>query len=167
VDIGPCRACCEECSKVPYNCVVRDDFQVLMDKMVRADAIVLGSPKYCPIPSKLMALMERLICLAFFTEMRHPTAKHVLADKPCGLIAVTGGDNVIPVLQHLEDFALSLRMNVVMLKSFPYRGVGGKARVEEDEDLKPIENAKVLGKKLVEAIKEWRFTGVPHILFKT
>jgi hypothetical protein len=58
------------------------------------------------------------------------------------------------VLQQLADFALSLRMNVVILKHFPYRGVGGKARVEEDEDLKPIENAKILGQKLVGAVKK-------------
>jgi multimeric flavodoxin WrbA len=82
VDVGPCKACYEECAETPYNCVVKDGLQMLMNTMARADAIVLGSPKYCPIPSKLVALIERLIYLAFFTEMRHPTAKHVLADKP-------------------------------------------------------------------------------------
>lgn len=154
VNIGPCKACYEECARTPYECVIKDDLQPLMSKMLKADAVILASPKYFPIPSKMVAFMERFVCLAFSTEMRHPDAKHVLADKPCGLIAVTGGDNVIPVLQTLEDFALSLRMNVVMLKNFPYRGVGGKARVEEDEDLKPVENAKILGRKLVEAAKK-------------
>ena len=59
----------------------------------------------------------------------------------------------MPVLKRLMNFALSLRMKVVTLKAYPYFGVGGKGDVTKDEDLKPIENAKILGRKLVEAVK--------------
>jgi len=77
--------------------------QKTLNAMVEADALVFGCPRYFLIPSKMVAFMERLACLSFFTEMNHPEARHPLEDKPCGL--------------------------------------------------RPIENAKILGKKLVEAVK--------------
>jgi len=154
--IGPCRACYKMCSTSPYECVVKDGLQQTLKEMIEADALVFGSPKYFRIPSKMVAFMERLVCLSYFTEMRHPSTKHPLEDKPCGLIVVSGGDNVMPILQQLENFALSLRMKVVTLKSYPYIGVGGTGNVAEDEDLKPLENAKILGRKLMETVKETR-----------
>ena len=46
-------------------------------------------------------------------------------------------------------------MNVITLKNYPYIGVGGTGKVEEDEDLKPLENAKVLGQKIIkETVKD-------------
>ena len=153
LNIGPCRACYERCSVKPYVCVVEDDLQKTLNAMVEADALVFGCPRYFLIPSKMVAFMERLVCLSFFTEMNHPKARHPLEDKPCGLIAVSGGADVMPVLKRLMNFALSLRMKVVTLKAYPYFGVGGKGDVTKDEDLKPIENAKILGRKLVEAVK--------------
>ncbi len=77
---------------------------------------------------------------------------HPLNDKPCGLVAVCGGDDPRLVLEHLFNFALALRMAPLTLKSYPYFGVGGKGNVKEDKDLNPIENAKTLGKLLVKAI---------------
>ena len=151
--IEPCKACYELCSVKPYVCVVKDDLQKVLEKMVEADAIVLGCPRYFLIPSKMTAFMERLACLSFFTEMNHPEARHPLEDKPCGLIAVSGGADVMPVLKHLMNFALCLRMKVITLKAYPYFGVGGEGDVTKDEDLKPLENAKILGQKLVETIK--------------
>jgi hypothetical protein len=44
-------------------------------------------------------------------------------------------------------------MKVVTLKNYPYIGVGGTGNVAKDEDLKPLENAKILGRKLVETIR--------------
>lgn len=156
LDIGPCRACYKTCSLSPYECVVKDGLQQTFKEMVDADTLVFGSPKYFPIPSKMVAFMERLVCMSYFTEIKHPSIKHPLEDKPCGLIAVSGGDNVMPILQQMENFALGLRMKVVTLKSYPYIGVGGTGNVAEDEDLNPLGNAKILGKKLVKAVKNQR-----------
>jgi multimeric flavodoxin WrbA len=153
LNVGPCRACYDVCSNSPYECAVRDGLQQILEEMVMSDALVFGSPKYFPIPSSMIAFMERLVCLSYFTEMKHPNARHPLEDKPCGLIAVSGGGDVMPILQQLENFALSLRMKVVTLKNYPYIGVGGMGNVAKDEDLKPLENAKVLGRKLVETIR--------------
>jgi multimeric flavodoxin WrbA len=153
LNVGPCRACYDVCSDSPYQCAVQDGFQQIFKEMVMSDALVFGSPKYFPIPSSMIAFMERLICLSYFTEMKHPSARYPLEDKPCGLIAVSGGSDVMPVLQQLQNFALCLRMKVVTLKNYPYIGVGGTGNVAKDEDLKPLENAKILGRKLVETIR--------------
>jgi multimeric flavodoxin WrbA len=153
LDIGPCKACYDVCSNSPYECAVEDGLQQILKEMVMSDALVFGSPKYFPIPSRMIAFMERFVCLSYFTEMKHPSIRHPLEDKPCGLIAVSGGSDVMPILQQLENFVLCLRMKVVTLKSYPYIGVGGTGNVVKDEDLKPLENAKILGRKLIETIR--------------
>jgi len=91
--------------------------------------------------------------LSYFTEMKHPSTRHPIEDKPCGLVAVSGESNLMPILQQLENFALCLRMKVVTLKNYPYIGVGRTGNVAKDEDLKPLENAKILVRKLVETIR--------------
>jgi len=152
--IEPCRACYDECSREPYKCLIEDDdLQSVFEQMKRSQAIVIGSPLYYKIPSRLTALMERLACLSYFYEKAGFKEPHPLNDKPCGLIAVSGGDDPRPVLEHLLNFALSLKMKPVFMKTYPYFGVGGKGRVEEDKDFDPIENAKVLGRLLVKAME--------------
>lgn len=155
--IEACRACFDDCSKEPYKCVIEDDdLERVFEKMKSSQAIVISSSLYYKIPSRLTALMERLACLSYFYEKAGFKKPHPLDDKPCGLIAVSGGDDPRPVLEHLLNFALSLKMKPVLMKSYPYFGVGGKGDVEEDADLNPIENAKALGKLLAEAIERKR-----------
>jgi multimeric flavodoxin WrbA len=155
LEIEPCRACYQKCSKEPYKCVIQgDDLKDVLEKMERSWAIVIGSSLYYKIPSRLTALMERLACLSYFYERAGFTELHPLNDKPCGLVAVSGGDDPRPVLEHLVNFALSLKMRPVFMKSYPYFGVGGKGKIEEDTGLNPIENAKTLGELLIKAVKE-------------
>lgn len=152
--IESCRACYDLCSKELYKCIIEDDLQTIFGEMKNSQAIVIGSPLYFRIPSRLTAFIERLACLSYFYKMRGFNEPHPLSDKPCGLIAVTGGDSPMPVLERLLKFALALRMGPIMLKTYPYLGVGGTGDVREDEDLKPIENAKLLGQLLMNAIEE-------------
>lgn len=152
--IESCRACYELCSKEPYKCIIEDDLEKVFKVMKSADGIVIGSPLYFGVPSRLTALLERLVCLSYFYEMRGFSKPHPLTDKPCGLIAVTGGDSPMPVLERLLNFVLAMRMRPIMLKAYPYLGVDGIGNVKEDEDLKPIENAKILGQLLLKHIEE-------------
>lgn len=152
--IEPCRSCYDQCSKEPYNCVIQDDdLQKVFQEMKSSQAIVIGSPLYFKIPSRLTAFMERLAALSYFYERRGFKELHPLNEKPCGLVAVSGGDDPRPVLEQLLNFALSLKMKPIFLKSYPYYGVAGKGRIEEDEDLNPIANAKILGKLLAKAME--------------
>ncbi|MEO0102789.1 MAG: flavodoxin family protein [candidate division WOR-3 bacterium] len=153
VNIEPCRACYNLCSKKPYQCAIVDDLSIIFNKMKESSAIVLGSPLYFKIPSRLTALTERLGCLAYFYDMRGFKKPHPLNEKPCGLIGVSAYDDPWTVLEHLFTFALCLKMKPIIMKSYPYFGVGGRGKIEEDKDLNPIENAKILGKQLVRAIR--------------
>lgn len=158
--IEACRACYQKCSKEPYKCVIEeDDLQSVLEDMKTSQAIVIGSPLYYKIPSRLTALMERLACLSYFYEINGFKEPHPLNEKPCGLVAVSGGDDPHSVLEYLLSFALSLKMKPVFMKSYPYYGVAGKGKIDEDEDLKPIENAKILGQLLARAVKKDRMSG--------
>lgn len=58
-NIGPCRACMG-CVKI-NKCVVKDDFQKISPMVMKADALVVGSPTYYGLPSAFTkAFMERL-----------------------------------------------------------------------------------------------------------
>lgn len=152
LEIGPCRGCYDACAKTPYKCVVKDDFQGLVQRMEEADGLVLGSPLYFPVPSRLIALCERLVCLAFFHDMRKHKGAHLLEDKPCALVAATGGTDPMEVFQHLFRFTLSTRMTSLTMKRYPYYGAAGRGDLDKDET-KPFEGAKDLGRLLADAVE--------------
>jgi len=149
--IGPCHACYDVCAKEPYKCVIKDDLQVVFGKMRQADGVVISSALYYILPSRLVAFMERLSCVAHLGQFRGFN-EHPLEDKPCGLVAVSAETTVMPVLVRLQEFALELRMRPIAMKSCPFLGVAGNDKMEKDKFLNPLENAETLGKLLVEAI---------------
>lgn len=86
MNLEPCRACYDVCSKQPYVCPLEDDLAAVLDRMKGADAIVIGSPLYFRVPSRLTALAERLLHMSSFYERRVPEP---LEDKPVGLAVAT------------------------------------------------------------------------------
>jgi len=152
--IESCRGCIEYCQKHLYQCTIDDDFRAVLNEMKRSEVIVIGSPLYYIIPSRLTALMERLVSLSYFYETKRLKEPEPLEGKPCGFLAVCADYDVQPVLQHLFNFALHLKMKPVTMESYPYLGVGANSKLEKDKELNPIENVKVLGRVLVEAVGE-------------
>lgn len=152
LEIGPCQGCYEECAKTPYACVVRDDFQGLVQKMEEADALVIGSPLYFPVPSRLVALCERLVCLAYFHDVRQHKGAHILEDKPCALVAASAGSDPMDVFRYLFQFALSTRMTPLTMKRYPYYGVAGRGDLTTDT-AKPIEAAQELAQLVADALE--------------
>lgn len=153
LEIGPCQGCYEVCSKTPYKCAVKDDFQGLLSRMEEADGIVIGSPLYFPVPSRLVALCERLVCLAFFHDQRGHKGAHLLEDKPCAFVVATGGGEAGDVFRYLWEFALAARMTPLTLKRYPYYGVVGRGDLEKDEE-KPLGAARELGRALAASLEE-------------
>lgn len=151
LEIGPCHACYDVCAKEPYGCVIEDDLQKVFDKMRRADGIVIGSALYFIMPSRLLAFMERLSCVAHLGQFKGHR-EHPLEDKPCGLVGVSFSTPPTPVLAGLQQFALEMRMKPILLKSHPFLGVAGNDKMEKDDFLKPLENAQTLARLIVEAI---------------
>ena len=161
--IEPCQAC-ESCAEEPFKCVNQiDDFEAVFEEMKRADGIFLASPRYGPFgagPSKLQALLERLINVNVLPANSNPNFVFPLQDTPCGLLAVSveGRQNNLPVLHSLEQYVLAYHMRPVHTKLWPFIGVSGKGNFKGDvlKDAEAMRNAKVLGALVVRAVKNKR-----------
>ncbi len=58
--ISPCLDC-GQCHKKECTCVIKDDFQPIFDKFLRADGVIIGSPVYhMGVTAQLKALLDRL-----------------------------------------------------------------------------------------------------------
>lgn len=135
--ISPCVAYCAYtgvCGKEPFKCVVKDDLSMIFNEMKVSDAILIASPRYFIVPSKLQAFIERLYCVHYWTQSRNPSVAFPLRDKLCGLLTVSSGGyySTISLLEHLEEFILYLHMRLVTTNMGPFRGVVGKYPVSED-----------------------------------
>jgi multimeric flavodoxin WrbA len=155
--ISPCRAC-ESCGQPPFQCALDDDFSIVLDRLRQAEGLLLASPRYGPFgasPSRLQALLERLINVSFLPKHADPDFVPPLSNKPCGLLAVSveGGQNNLPVLHSLEQYALAYGMRVVHIPRWPFVGVCGKGNAEGDvlQHAEAIENARVLGRLVAAA----------------
>ena len=149
VFLEPCRACYDVCSQEYYTCVIDDDFNKIFEKMREADGIILASPKYVLVPSRLIVLMERFSCLYFFEYARRGGENSPLAGTPCGVITVSGSEPG-ELLKGLAHFVLMLHMDLVTLYEYPYFGVWAKPPVEKDED--GMQHARKLGEKVADRI---------------
>jgi len=151
--ISPCVSTCPEgCARETFECAVKDDLQTVFNEMKSADGILIASPRYFIVPSKLQAMMERMYCVNYCTKYEKPEAVHPLTNKPIGFLTVSasGGYSTISLLEHLEKFALWLNMKPVMIKTFPFRGVVATDPAEKDSQA--LQRAKTLGQTMAKAI---------------
>jgi multimeric flavodoxin WrbA len=152
--IDPC-AVCPDCGKRPFECLIEDDFASIFNEMKLADGIIISSPYYVIVPSKLQAFIERLAFLSVNTQIHNPeTFFHPLADKPCGLLAVsmTGNYFSASLLDHLARVVHRHRMRLITTEVYPWTGVCGKEPITEDLDA--IKNARILGQMVARSAKE-------------
>jgi multimeric flavodoxin WrbA len=150
--IEPCIAVCgsaDTCGKEPFKCILKDDLQMVFDEMKLADGILIASPRYFIVPSKLQALIERLYCVNYMTRSENPSTPSPLMDKPFGILTTSYSDaySAISLQEHLEKFLLWLQMKPVTIKKWPFRGVHGKVPVSEDSHA--LELARQLGRDIV------------------
>jgi len=152
--IEPCIAVCAPagtCGKEPFKCILKDDLQMVFDEMKLADSILIASPRYFIIPSKLQALIERLYCVNYMTRSKNPSIPSPLINKPFGILTTSYSDaySAIPLQEHLEKFFLWLQMKPVTVKKWPFRGVHGQVPVSEDS--RALELARTLGQDIAKA----------------
>ena len=153
--IQPCRvACSAYCIKHPYSCSIDDDLPAVLERMSRADVLILGAPLYFRAPpAQFQAFAERLISVFFFQETQGGgNAKSPLLGKPCGLIGVAEYSNPQGMLEYLHDFSTVLKMRPVLLDSFPYLGVAGQGDIREDTTFQPFQRAKELAAAITESL---------------
>lgn len=97
-DIKPCDGCLS-CKKTG-ECHIKDDMQLVYEKMLNADGIVIGTPVYFwSISGQAKVLLDRTHALRF------PHLK--LANKVAGAIAVAARDGVISALNTLQRYFAS------------------------------------------------------------
>jgi len=161
--VGLCTTCKNSQLLKPFKCVTQDDFEAVFEEMTRADGMFFASPRYGPFgagPSKLQALLERLINVNVLPTNTNLNFVFPLQDKPCGLLAVSveGRQNNLPVLHSLEQYVLAYHMQPVHTKLWPFIGVSGKGNDKGDvlKDADAMKNAKLLGALLVKTIRNMR-----------
>lgn len=145
--IHPCRVVCSSyCATHPYQCATPDDATAILDRMIQADALVIGAPLHFRAPpAQFQAWVERLVSLFFFHESQGQNAvPSPLKGKPCGLVGVAEYSNPHYILEYLHDFCTVLKMRPVLLDAFPYLGVAGQGNVKNDTIFHPFERAKDL-----------------------
>lgn len=127
--IKPCKLCFKVCAKKSYQCIIKDDFEMLFAEMKSADGIIIICPFYFYIPSKFQPFLERLSCLDYFSQKKHKAGHNPLTDKPCLLVTISASGssfNAFQILHHLQEFALMLHMQPVTTNSWPYIGFSAK-----------------------------------------
>jgi len=146
-----CNACgfCKDTMK----CVVEDDVDSIFDKIVRADAVLFSIPRYLPIPSKFIALIERIGALYHYKLEADPEFHIPLEGKPFGLVVVSAGGGR-QALEALKEMVFQIihcwHMKLITTDSYPYLGVLAKGEKvgEVLEDQEAIEHVRELIKKL-------------------
>lgn len=153
LSIKPCKVVCTAfCTKTPHTCSINDDLSLVLDRIRQADAVLLASPLYVNIPATLNTLLERLIQLAFMAEANGIQPDPGIKGKPCALVALAEYTDPSHVLEHLHRVALCLKMNPLLIQKYPYIGVAGQGKLDENSILSPFERGKDMAYRLVEEL---------------
>lgn len=146
---------CDACGlcKNTMKCVIEDDVELIFNKMKEADAIIISAPRYLPIPSKFMALIERIGALYHYRSETDPDFRFPLEGKPFGLIVVSAGGGR-QALEALKEMAFQvihcLHMKLVTIDSYPYLGVLAKG--EEVGEVLQDKGANDQARKLIKEL---------------
>ena len=138
-DIAPCKACFACAGK--RNCVFKNDtFCEIMDKMIDADGIILGSPVYsADVSSKMKALLDRGGVVV-------ATNKGLLKHKVCCSVASVrraGGMEAVDTMNHFF-----LNKEMIIVGSTYWNMVYGKNIGDVLSDEEGIANMKNLGENM-------------------
>ncbi len=113
LNINPCQGEFNCWYKSPGKCFQKDDMQILLPKILKADVLVFATPLYCDgINGAMKNLWDRLIpaVLPYF-ELRDGHCRHPLREeiKPVKVVLVSNCgfwelDNFDPMLAHIKAF---------------------------------------------------------------
>lgn len=135
LDIKFCNAC-QVCFKTG-ECVHKDDFQGLYDKILAADGLVWGSPNYLrSVTAQMKTLVDR---------MADAVHCQLLTGKYCASVA-SGGSNFDQVTTYLDG--LMINFGAFVTGSIGVAMNQGPAAMEDAE-----KKATLLGKSLAEDIR--------------
>lgn len=138
----PVRGCidCKQCKKT-HRCAFDDDLcNMLIEALLRADAIVIGTPVYfAGANGTLCALLDR----AFYATANFG---QLLKGKPAAAVAVCWRDGTISALERLNKYFSFSQMPIV--SSNYWSGIHGEKDAFGEEVMKKLaENMAVLLKE--------------------
>lgn len=150
LEIKPCKACYSGiekvkyygCAEKPHKCIIEDDdFEVVFQKMVEADGIIVCVPLYTPIPSKFTALIERLMMIVYSSSEVDKKFVWPLSGKPFSIIGTSFDNSTNWVLNPLRKYAWLLRFYQPRINN-KVLSVDAKGGIKNPKNL---EQAKILG----------------------
>lgn len=143
--INSCRACFACNSR--KNCVYKDDFNDVFNKMMTADGIILGSPVYMAnISSSMQALLERA---AVVLDMNKETLS-IKYKAGASIVSLRrgGGLNAVDAMNHFF-----LNQQMIIVGSTYWNMVYGQLPGDVETDLEGIENMKNIGQNMAYVLK--------------
>ncbi len=152
MDIGFCYGCLS-CAKNRGACVRKDDMALLLDKMLKADALVLGTPNYYYCVSGLLKnMIDRSISATYLGIGEYSGMEwhgwRPFVGKPCGFVicqAAYGGEKAEDTLQCFAEYSGLVHAGTI-LASF------GAQTLDDFPEYR--EEAQKLGEKISEALRQ-------------
>jgi multimeric flavodoxin WrbA len=151
---------CTICGKcINEDCVLEDDVNGILRKMMKADGFVFAVPKYLDAPSKFLAFLERLDTivhmrrhLSYSGPLKNPDYVLIPGGKPFCLFALSGrGKFSKNDLSTIVGYTESLGLRLVKHDLPPFIAVNVKAGDEKGEVLenkKAVEECEALVRKV-------------------
>lgn len=142
--VEPCnfQICNDACGK-GKECPIQDDAESIINKMVHADALIMGSPVYFrTVSAQLKALMDRTRMVYY--------PKRKMEDKLGGALAVGEGrvSGQEFAIAAIHNFYLSRKMIIVGSKWYGAYAVAQKGKKGVLQEPKDIEYARELGRRI-------------------
>lgn len=103
-DIKACRACFKCFEKKNRKCIQKDGFNLLMERMIDADGIIIGSPTYfANVTPEVKALIDRagLVAIANDYLLKRKAGAAVVAVRRAGAVHVYSSINYFFGINHM------------------------------------------------------------------
>ena len=155
---------CDLCGKCESgDCVLKDDFNQIVNKMKIADCMLFSFPKYFSVPSKFLCFLERLSMIHHCKEYHgfkkmgvepDPSFRPLFEGMPFCLFFVSASGRAEEPLRLVAYELVGLKMKLIMHDSWPFLGVlvRGEGRGEVLEGRKGIQDCRRLVRRLADSI---------------
>ncbi len=156
--INQCIGCYSCWTKTPGSCIHKDDMPEILDKIVKADVIVFGTPLYhCNVSSYLKILLERMLPLhePFLLKNKKSTNHPIRFKKYHAkwiIISVCG----FPEIEHFQALDMSFqqlaKLDETEIVGKIYRPSAEMLRIPSAKRMfkKYLDNCYLAGKEVVE-----------------
>jgi len=116
--IHPCIGCGKCYSS--HRCVLDDDFNSIYGELIKAEAIIIVSPHYAPIPAKLAALLEKMEQITFLHWGKDNSYKSEMYGKLTGVISHGGGGTwALKSYKAMVNDTIANALDTIQLKIVP------------------------------------------------